>query len=74
MNARDNAVKHLQHYFRRVWEKAGMCWEADNNSEMEFLVDLILDAVDERHDERAEKRAVEDERLLNEVMDSESPG
>ena len=31
-------------YLARVWEKAGLGWEADNSAEIRDLVDQLIDA------------------------------
>ena len=42
---RDMAVKKLKFYFRILFEKAGLGWTPDNDSEIEFLIDEIIGAV-----------------------------
>lgn len=44
VTARNDAVRLLQHYMRAVWTKAGLRWDADQNAEIEALIDAILTA------------------------------
>lgn len=43
-NSRYQAKHTLTHYFRHVWEKAGLTWTSDHNAEIEGIVDSIVDA------------------------------
>lgn len=44
MNNREKAKSLLQHYFRHVWESAGLGWDGDNSSEIDELADCLIDA------------------------------
>ena len=44
MNNRETAKKLLVHYFRQVYEKAGLEWNYELTSEVEGIVDAIVDA------------------------------
>lgn len=48
MDNRETAKKLLVHYFRQVYKKVGLEWDHDCTSEVEGIVDTIVDAaVDE---------------------------
>lgn len=42
MDKRESAKKLLRHYFRMVWQKAGLTWDADNDAEINDLADLLM--------------------------------
>ena len=42
--ARECAQRTLVFYVRTAWEKAGLKWEADNESEVRGIVDDIIQA------------------------------
>ena len=44
MNARERAEDLLVHYISRAWLAAGKGWAGDNDTEVRFIVDAILDA------------------------------
>ena len=41
------SVQLLSHYFKTVFKKAGLNWDSDNDSEMQELVDCIIEATKE---------------------------
>lgn len=41
---RKNAVEGLIWYFKRVFQKAGLPWDRDNDREIERIVDHIVQA------------------------------
>lgn len=43
-NPADRAKDLLNHYFIYLFEKAGMTWESDNQSEIDQIVDDIIEA------------------------------
>ena len=47
MNKREQAKRLLVHYFRMCAKESGFTWDFDNESEIESIVDLIIDAVKE---------------------------
>jgi hypothetical protein len=47
MEKRERAKEVAQYYFSRLARHAGMYWGHDNDSEIELLVDLIIDAAKE---------------------------
>ena len=44
---RAEAKRLLAHYLRTVWERAGLKWDADNQAEVEDIVDLLIEAATE---------------------------
>lgn len=54
---RGAAVGLLTFYLKRLWEKAGLTWDSDNDAELEILVDNLIAAANVRADEIAEERA-----------------
>lgn len=44
---RDEAVRYLAWYFRLLFKKAGLEWDASNDADVECIVDLIIEAVKE---------------------------
>ncbi len=38
----------LVFYFKTVWEKAGLKWEFDNESEVRGIVNVIFDSIKEK--------------------------
>lgn len=47
MNKRDQAKQLMQSYLRRIAESAGAHWGNDNATEIDWLVDLLIDAAKE---------------------------
>lgn len=47
MSARENAKDVLVHYFKYLFERSGQNWSADNQAEVEGIVDDIIDATRE---------------------------
>lgn len=47
MEKRERAKELAQYYFARLARHAGMYWGQDNDSEIELLIDLIIDAAQE---------------------------
>jgi len=45
--AKDRAVKVLTHYFRTAFAGAGLKWDADNEAEVEDIVNDLLIAAKE---------------------------
>lgn len=43
---RDEAVKTLQYYFRRAFEAGGLKWDFDNDAEIEYIVDMLMQATE----------------------------
>ena len=52
MNARDRAVRLLEHYFSLLAKKAGLHWDGDNNAEIGEIVDSIIEAARDAKDWR----------------------
>jgi len=46
VQARKEATELLTHYFRTVWERAGLTWTSDNYAEIEALVDALVAAAE----------------------------
>ncbi len=44
MDKREQAKNALRFYFRRCALATGILWDSDNDSEVEEIVDLIIDA------------------------------
>ena len=44
---RDRAINYLYWYFKTLFTKAGFCWDESNDSDIECLIDLIIDAAAE---------------------------
>ena len=44
---RAEAKRYMTHYFRKMAEASGMHWDSDNETEIENLVDLMVDAAKE---------------------------
>jgi len=38
---KDRAARLLKHYFRTVWERAGLGWTSDNEAELDDLAELL---------------------------------
>lgn len=54
MTRREQAASTLTWYFKKVFEKAGLKWDSDNDAEMRGIVDDIIEAViTEPHKARA---------------------
>ena len=47
MNKREQAKGVLVWYFRRVWEESNLRFDYDSRTEIEEIVDLIIDATKE---------------------------
>jgi hypothetical protein len=47
----ERAARLLKHYFRLIAQKSGIKWDSDNDSEIEQIVEAILDAASEKTDE-----------------------
>ncbi len=41
----EDAKRLLTHYFRMVWEKAGLKWDSDNDAEVEDIIDYLADGI-----------------------------
>ena len=61
MNKIEKAKSTLVHYFRTVWQEAGLKWDSDNVTEVEGIVDDIAAGIraetEERQDADEEVRA-----------------
>jgi hypothetical protein len=55
MDARFRAIDLLTHYFRTVFEAAGLSWDADHASEVEELVDALRNMVREEISDHVEQ-------------------
>lgn len=47
MNKREQAKRLMQHYMKMFAEKAGVHWDGDNTSEIDELIDALIDAAKE---------------------------
>jgi len=59
MSAKDEAVHLAQYYFRLIFQKDGVRWDEDNDSEIALIVDRIVDAA--RDEVREEIKALREE-------------
>jgi hypothetical protein len=48
------AADLLKHYFRKLAEKSGMDWTSDNDTEIENVIEYLLDATQGQTDELIE--------------------
>jgi hypothetical protein len=46
-SARKRVTALLSHYFRILFEKAGLSWDEDNQAEIECLVDEIFNEIEQ---------------------------
>jgi len=44
MSRRQQAIDTVTWYFKKVYEKAGLQWDSDNNAEIAGIVDDIVQA------------------------------
>ncbi len=44
MTPRDKAKELMRHYLRMIAEQSGIDWQWDNNSEVDEMVDCLIDA------------------------------
>lgn len=44
MDRRPAAKKLLVHYFRTLFKQAGLEFDADNKTEVELIIDLVIEA------------------------------
>ena len=54
--SRETAARVLVHYFKTLFEKTGTRWDADNQVEIEGIVDDICDAAVAEAQAEAESR------------------
>ena len=45
MSNRSEATHHFKYYFRLIAREAGVRWDSDNDAEIQFAVESIIDAV-----------------------------
>ncbi len=45
---KESAIRYLVWYFKFLFQKAGMQWDESNDSDIECIVDLIIDAAVEK--------------------------
>ena len=59
MDGRTRAIRLLRHYLRTVWSAAGLRWDGDNDAEVGLLVDAIIEAATQEHEDiLAEREAI----------------
>ena len=56
MDHEKEAKELLTYYLRKVWEKAGLNWNADNQAEAEGIADHLIEAACDRMEERERER------------------
>jgi len=44
---KDAIIRYLTFYFQILFEKAGIIWDESNDADIEYLVDMIIDAAKE---------------------------
>lgn len=52
MDYANEAKRTLSYYLRTVWREAGLNWDSDNQSEVNGIVDSLIEAVDRKHEDR----------------------
>jgi len=45
---KESAIRYLAWYFKLLFEKSGIQWDISNDSDIECIVDLIIDAAVEK--------------------------
>jgi hypothetical protein len=45
---KESAIRYLSWYFKLLFQKTGIQWDVSNDSDIECLVDLIIDAAVEK--------------------------
>ena len=46
MDKREEAKKMMVHYFRTLFNQAGLEFDSDNKTEVELIIDLIIEAAE----------------------------
>jgi len=56
MNKRSIVIRYFTSYFRLIAREAGVRWDSDNDAEIQFAVESIIDAVVEEEIEPIKKQ------------------
>lgn len=69
MTNRERAKRLMQHYMRQLAEKSGIHWGGDNVSEVDELVDTLIDAAKEEIEaEQGSNDMYEDHQRMKRMM------
>lgn len=56
--SRNSAVRLLRFYLKSTRQAVGLIWDSDNDSEVEMLIDYIIDATCQKIDEQNKQEKV----------------